>query len=189
MRGLKSFAKDDNAAATIEFIVVFLAFISMMMFIVEMAIYMFFMVSLEKAAEAGVRYAALSQPVTNQPVAATNDPDDSVRGQDCSASGDGCDEFTTRRCTGSGCNTTRMNRLLEHMQGYNATIRRQNVTVTYEDVGIGFAGGPTVPMVTVTISGIRFETGIFRLLIGNSANGLGTLPTRSASMTGEALGR
>jgi len=72
------------------------------------------------------------------------------------------------------------------MRGFNGQIQASNVTITYVDAGIGFAGGPTVPMVTVTVTSVPYQTGILGLLL-NATGNLATLPSRSASMTGEDL--
>jgi Flp pilus assembly protein TadG len=187
---LKAFGKDTDGTSVIEFIVVFIGFVAVMTFVIELSIYMFFTQSIEKAAEAGVRAAIVSRPVHNQ-LATVNQPDQGERGDACSLNNSNCDDFRTRRCGRPGmnnCSTTRFNRILAHMQGYNAAIQRQNVTITYTYAGIGFAGGPTVPMVTVTVENMRFQTGILGLLLGNDANQMARLPKRSASMTGEDLG-
>jgi hypothetical protein len=81
------------------------------------------------------------------------------------------------------------------MRGFNGQIEGRDVTVTYSHSGIGFAGGPAVPMVTVEVSGVPFQTGILGLLLRSQENQQtlaqlgGTLPARTASMTGEDLAR
>jgi len=189
----RSFAKDEEASATIEFLLVFLAFMGMMLFVIETSLYLFYMASLEKAAEAGARAAVVSQPVVAN-FTTTLQPDDGIRGESCAAGADVCrdpDPFggppTCNGRTGINCNTARLQRLVDHMRHYNGAITRRNVTVVYDEVGIGFAGGPNVPMVTVRIDRMPFRTGIFGLLLENMPNGMGTLPARAATMTGEDL--
>ena len=64
-RSFSSFLRDGDGSTSVEFVVVFLGFIASFLFVVEVALYLFFMASLEKAAEAGVRAAVVSAPVVN----------------------------------------------------------------------------------------------------------------------------
>ena len=182
--------RDEQGSATIEFVVVFFAFMSVMMFVIEVAIYQFSVASLEKAAEAGARYAVVSSPAATG-VETENDPgggDDF--GEACSPTGGSCLPFSRRTCRGqsmTNCRGAQLDAIIAVMHRFNGSIERSNVTVRYENTGIGFAGGPTAPLVTVSISGVRIRTGILGMLIGDDANGLATLPTRAASMTGEDM--
>lgn len=203
MRTMCSYLQDRRASASVEFVVVFLALISTIFFVVEVTLYFFFMASVEKAAEAGVR-AVVTSPnlIVSTPVYPrvnrARGPD-STRlpyGAQCSAST--CDPLPERACSGPGgpeppCNPAFFPRILAHMRGFNGQIEGADVTVTYSQSGIGFAGGPAVPMVTVDVSGVPFQTGILGLLLRSPENRetltqmAGTLPARSASMTGEDL--
>jgi Flp pilus assembly pilin Flp len=187
MRSLSIFLKDDRGSTAVEFVVVFMAFIGIVFFVVEVALYSFFTASLEKAAEAGVRAAVVSSPAVNSPFDSTPPVPLVIRtdggryGANCSSSRARCINFPARSCAGSTCaNQTTFTRVLTEMRRFNGRIQPGNVTVRYVDIssGIGFAGGPTVPMVTVTVSGVPFQTGLLGLLQP-------TLPPRSASMTGE----
>jgi hypothetical protein len=181
----------------VEFVVVFLAFIGIMFFVVEVTLYMFFLASLEKAAEAGVRMAAVSNPVVS--INLVNDrANNSVRyGTRCSAST--CRAWNGRP-PGCGpdrapCSGATFDRILDQMQRFNAQIEPGNVGITYSYTGIGFAGGPAAPMVTATVQCVPFRFGLIGLLLGNGGGGNGgndcpggrALPPRSASMTGEDL--
>jgi Flp pilus assembly pilin Flp len=201
---LRAFRKDESGAATIEFVAVFFAFIAILMFVIETAVYLFFVASVEKAAEAGVRLAVVSWPVSNENrILGTIGRNDGDFGESCDmAAGDdnACTPFVAVRCgggtapnCGSGNSNSRASRsfaqIVAEMRRYNANIQSANVSIAYTDVGIGFAGGSRVPMVTVTVDRLRYETGIFGLLLGNTATSLRFLPARSASMTGESLGQ
>jgi len=183
-RSLHSLLSSRDGSASVEFVVIFLAFISIIFFVVEVTLYMFFMASLEKAAEAGVRAAVVSNPVVN--IRTVNNPIGSIaEGTKCTPTT--CERFPARSCNGN-CSGAAFNRVLAHMQGFNGQIKRENVSITYTDTGIGFAGGPSAPMVTVRVSGIPFQTGILALLLDlATANQLATMPAQSASMTGEDL--
>jgi hypothetical protein len=190
------FLKNNGGSSTIEFVVVFLAFIAIMFFVVEVTLYMFFLASLEKAAEAGVRAAAVSAPVVNN-VDLTNDPaNNSVRfGTPCRPGN--CQAEPLRGCgpDWQPCSGAVFdNVILPQMQRFNGQITANNVGITYRYTGIGFAGGPAAPMVTATIECVPFQVGLLGLLLGNDGgnggngcSGVRALPPRSASMTGEDL--
>ncbi len=191
------FLKAVDGSTTVEFVVVFLGFIAIMFFVVEVTLYMFFLASLEKAAEAGVRRAVVSPPVlsvnlVNQPTASRH------YGARCTP--ERCVSWNERGCgpnRGQPCSGRTFNEIiLPEMRRFNGQIRADNVSITYRYTGIGFAGGPAAPMVTATISCVPFQAGILGLLLGDGggANGVTcsggrALPPRSASMTGENLGR
>jgi hypothetical protein len=172
----------------VEFVVIFMAFIAIVFFVVEVTLYLFFMASLEKAAQAGVRAAVVSSPVAPGVPLTIARGDTGIFGRKCSATPTTCVPVPTTSCTVATCEPVGFARILDHMQGFNGRIEADDVTIIYGDAGsgIGFAGGPSVPMVTVTVSGVPFQTGILGLLLGD-ASGLATLPARSASMTGEDL--
>ena len=193
--GPTRFLKANDGSTTVEFVVVFLAFIGIMFFVVEVTLYMFFLASLEKAAEAGVRRAVISQPVVN--ISLVNErANNSVR------YGARCTSSTCRRWSGrppgcgpdrQPCNGASFDNILAEMRRFNGQITADNVGITYTYTGIGFAGGPVAPMVTATVSCVPFQAGILGLLLGDGGGGNGgggclgvrALPPRSASMTGE----
>lgn len=182
----RSFFADRDGNATIEFVVVFLGFIAIIFFVLETTLYMFFSASLEKAAQAGVRAAVVSPPVAAGVPAINAKTNAGIYGRSCSGSPSPCVGYLTQSCTGAACTAGNFTRILNHMRGFNSKIAAQNVTITYADTGLGFAGGPSVPMVTVRVSGVSFDTGVVGLLLTN-AGVLAALPAQSASMTGEDL--
>jgi hypothetical protein len=71
---------------------------------------------------------------------------------------------------------------------FGQAISDGNLTVTYNYVGLGYAGGPFVPSVTVTLSGVQF--GMFMGFLSGLAgagDSLLVLPDISATLTGEDL--
>lgn len=199
-----TFQKNESGAATVEFVAVFLGFVAVLMFVIETAVYLFFVGSVEKAAEAGARVAAVSWPVRGdsdllQPIRLSNNGD---YGDSCNRSGgpNACRSYSTVDCgrnTGRNCgrgnNNTRaqqaFNQIVAEMRRYNANITTNNIRISYQDVGIGFAGGPRTPMVTVTVDGMRYNTGLYGLMAGSAGARQWLMPARSASMTGESLGQ
>jgi hypothetical protein len=75
------------------------------------------------------------------------------------------------------------------MRAISSLIQSQYVTITYSDVGLGFAGGPIVPSVTVTLTGVPYGA-VVTTILGNFFSGaspLVTLQTISVTLTGEDL--
>ena len=182
---------NTDGSTTIEFVTIFLALIAVIFFVLEMTLYMFFMATLEKAAQAGVRTAVVSEPVVysaefdekrrNAKVSS------GIFGISCSHGSSPCVDYGTIECTGSDeCVEGDFARILVHIQRISGQVKEDNVTIRYQNVGLGYAGGPVIPLVSVSISGVQYQTGIFGLLIKNTGV-LDTLPSRSASMTGEDL--
>ena len=82
------------------------------------------------------------------------------------------------------------------MRGLASLIQAQHVTIRYDYVGLGFAGGPIIPAVTVTVQGVPYGAimttilaGFMRIATGNPSAGspLTNLPTITATFTGEDL--
>jgi hypothetical protein len=194
-RGISGWLRSSDGSASVEFVVIFLALVSTMFFVLEITLYLFFMASVEKAAQAGLRAAVVSQPVVAIPM--VNDRDNTDFGEPCGLLNGDCENTRwSRGCGplsgGGACSGASFDRILQHMRKLNANIQAGNVSVSYEYAGAGFAGGPAVPIITVTVSGVPFQAGILGLLLRSAENQpvlaqLATLPTRSASMTGEDL--
>ena len=71
-------------------------------------------------------------------------------------------------------------------------VANSKITITYTYVALGFAGGPPIPSVTVTVSGVPYDTILTTLMASFFARAGGAstfvnLPTMSVTMTGEDL--
>lgn len=161
------------------------AILATVFFVLETTLYLFFSASLEKAAQAGVRAAVVSTPVAAGVPATNARTAAGLFGAACPAN---CVGFNTVSCTGAACTPAEFNRIFAHMDGFVGQLEPENVTITYDYAGLGFAGGPTIPVVTVTVSGVPYRTGVVGLLLSNTGL-LAALPTHSVSMTGEDLNR
>jgi hypothetical protein len=198
----RRFLSRQRGSSSVEFVVVFGGFIAVIFFVLETTLYLFFTASLEKAAQAGVRAAVVSPPVAAGVATEIPRTTNGVFGRKCSDGVscvciDGSNPPCAGKqisCTAGSCLDPGFTRLLNHMRGFNAGIEAEHITITYRDVGLGFAGGPAAPEVVVTISGVPYRTAIVGLLlcIGEGAgcadaDAMANLPARSASMTGEDL--
>ena len=80
----------------------------------------------------------------------------------------------------NGRNATAFTNIVTWMQKYDPAIQPANVTISYKNVGLGFAGDPNGPdvaaLTTVTVSGMTFKPAV---LFGGSF----TLPSVEAKLT------
>lgn len=187
------FLSDEEASTTVEFITIVPFFFVITFMVIEVALAVFWWQTAEKAAQIGARFAVVSdEAVTSLP--ATNALNIGHYGQSCDMSlgtNDPCQSFATATCVGGAstlCNSTAFNAIVTKVKSVFSPAQPSNVTVSYQYVGMGFAGGPIVPAVTVTISNVPFGTG-FADLLGNifGTTGLSTVSAMSATMTGEDL--
>lgn len=180
---------DERGTTVMEFAVIAPLFFALFLAIMDLSVGFFWIKSAEKASQLGVRLAvvrtpaALGLPLTNARI----EPD-GVFGAPCR---DGhCAGFGTVECTGAGCDGAAFDDIFGRMQRLFGALEPEHVTIRYEDIGLGFAGGPVVPAVTVELRGVPWPLGflgaVFALLNGDGG-GLTTLPTIRATLTGEDL--
>jgi Flp pilus assembly protein TadG len=188
------FIRDERAGATVEFVAVMPVFLLTAIFAMEVAIAILWVGTAEKAAQLGARLAVVSTRV----VAATTCPTVTglpttnclapgfVYGQQCNIGA--CVPFctATANCTCTNCGTAEFTTIVTRMRGILSQIQAQNVSISYTYVGLGYAGGPVVPSVTVTISGVQMG-GIMTAIFAKFVTGLTTLPPVSVTLTGEDL--
>src|SRR6185295_17218100 len=108
--------------------------------------------------------AALGVPLTNVKTAT------GVYGVHCNDASAPCVAFTTLTCSGgdASCDATSFNRILSRMQQFLPDAQSENVTISYSYVGLGYAGGPIVPAVKVTVANVPHWTGVMGIFLGNS---------------------
>ena len=193
-RPFTSFVKDESAGATVEFIAVMGPFLLLTFFIFEVIIAALWVGTAEKAAQLGARLAVVSNfAVTSLTPSMTNPLVDTSHayGQACPAA---CSSpsFATATCvhgTGGVCDAANFTTLVTRMQAISSLVQSQYVTITYSYVGLGFAGGPIIPSVTVTLAGVPYGAVVTTLLgrFFGGASPLVTLPTITVTLTGEDL--
>lgn len=182
------FLSQENGSSSVEFVVVIFAILATIFFVLEVTLYLFFSASLNKSAQAGLRAAVVSTPIAAGLPERNARTNTGVFGVSCSDASAPCVPFADVSCTGAACEAAEFDRIFAHMRGFAGQLEPENVTISYNWTGLGFAGGPTVPLVTVTVSDVPFRTGVVGLLLTN-AGVLATLPTHTVSMTGEDLNR
>src|SRR5690242_6201416 len=192
--------RDCRGGATVEFVAVMSAFTLLAFFVMEVALGLFWIGSAEKAAQLGARLAVVSNwaatpaPANNALTSASY-----AYGQSCTSAGGPCVPFTTVTCTGSStnctctngttCSTSDFNYIAQRMSNMFGVLSNHNeyVTITYAWAGLGFAGGPVIPRVTVKLSGVPYDSMFATILRRATGSTVATLPTISVTLTGEDL--
>ncbi len=199
-RKLSLYKQNDKGLVTVEFVVIAFGLLMMIFFVVEMTTLYFNILSSQMAARQGARVAVVSDPVV--PIATTSTgvglpltnfiTTSAIYGTSCSVANT-CTGFTAVSCTGSSCTAAAFNPIYLRMGQFLGGLQAKNVTITYTYAGLGFAGGPTIPLVTVKISGVAYKTVIINALVKLFAStdtgfaGLTTLPSTSVTLMGEDL--
>ncbi len=157
----RSFLKDERGATTVEMIIIFLPLMILVLTIFEIGIAYHFTLTAQKAAQVGARFVVTRDPVhTGMPSANTIHYRYGAYGDACYQGGaigtDAClDPGGPWVCDGAAlsaqCNSARFNDLLTEMQRLYPSITADDVTVGYYYHRLGYAGGPMVPEVRVTI--------------------------------------
>ena len=151
----------------------------------------------EKATQAGTRYAVVTKMAASgfeDYSFATDDPVPVVAGTAVPTT-----NFDRIVCTQASCVCTGGNvcggvdldsdafaEIVARMRSLDPAIASANVTITYRNTGLGFAGDPggpdVAPLVTVALSGMQFQP-ITTLLFGASVG----MPNFMTSLTAEDL--
>jgi hypothetical protein len=204
LRFYDRFLAEEHAGATVEFVAIVPFFLLIAFFAIEVSIALLWIGTAEKAAQLGARLAVVSTPAvttTSCPAAAGlplfNCLDTSnaanTYGQQCTLAGGPCQTFSSFICNGSSlsnpCSAVDFMTIVARMSAILSSISAQNVSITYAFAGLGFAGGPTVPSVTVTLSNVPLETngGVMTAIFARFFPAFTTIPTVSATLTGEDL--
>ncbi len=212
MRRQKIF-RDDRGATMVEFSIIMGAFFVVFFGLIEFSLALYQWNSATKAVQLGARLAAVSSPVwqeltemslvasgeviggTMTPYTTTCDGSSGA----CSCSGARCSEASG----GPTYDLAAMNVIVYGREGDTscgnvgdggllgmcdvfAPIGPANVTVKYENSGLGFVGHPAgaVPTITVTVTGMSYQ---FIFLSGFMDFGITSMPDFSETMTGEDM--
>ncbi len=158
---------DRRGAAAVEFAFIAMPLIFVIFGIIDFSMAFWQWNSGEKATELGVRRAAVSDPVAIE-----------VANFDCKTNaitwGTFCSDpaalpmppvlcdGATLSCSSGDFAAVPFNAIVFRMQTVLARLQPENVTVRYDDSGLGFAGrraGP-VPAITVCLNNMTFDTAI-----------------------------
>ena len=188
---LQSLLKDRSGSTMVEFTLIFLLLLLLTSGIVDFGNLLYQWNSAEKATQAGVRAATISDPVATELATFDCDNNSVTLGTPCrdanaSTFGTIVCSGATSTCTGGNTfSTAAFNLILAPMRKMFPRVQAQNVIVEYTDVRLGFAGRKSpVPEIRVRLTGLTFEYAFLGGLLGFSNI---TMPDFRATLVGEDL--
>jgi len=195
-RGLKKFASDRSGSATIEYVVLFLPLIALVFVSFQIALAYHFALTAQKAVELGARIAAVRDPVHTGMVRtnAINTANGASFGDSCAVGGCAVPTGGPWSCSGDDvgngdCDAAAYAEIYDEVARIAYLLEPSDLSVTYSYAGLGFAGGPFVPLVQVSIVERPFFLQFFFNLAvgGTSAPDELRLPAAAASAIAEDL--
>jgi len=193
--------EDTDAGPTVEFVIIFPVLFFFVGFILLLAFDFFWTLTSQKAVERGARLAVTRLPVPDALIAQgriinyelITAADD---GEPCNP-GNNCAAVPTYSCRGGSyinqttapfCNPTRFNEIFTVVRNFAPnTILPEDLTITYEDSGLGRATESYIPFVTVelkqnrVLSSFKWIDRYFSIAATNT-------PTVTAAFVGENMG-
>lgn len=171
-RLITRFVREERGAVVIDYIPVFIALTILVLLIIEIGIAHFLLLRSQKAAQLGARVAA-TLPAAAAGVPTTNVPAGGGTGGfnvPCyNAAGGGiADDNCTDpggpwTCTGTVCDSGVMDVIVRDMQRTSPEISADDVTLTYVYRRLGYAGGPFVPEINVSIRKFQYDFALLSL--------------------------
>lgn len=168
---LRNFGRDTRGAVVIDYIPVFIALTILVLLIVEIGIAHFLLLRSQKSAQLGARIA-VTLPAAVPGVPTINQPSSTNTGANVpcySAIGpDNCIDPTPTgasgwECTGDACDASVMEVIVQEMQRTSPSITAEDVTIKYIYRRLGYAGGPFVPEVNVSIGKFEYDFALLSL--------------------------
>ncbi|WP_316016051.1 TadE/TadG family type IV pilus assembly protein [Roseobacter sp. HKCCA0434] len=188
---MRRFLRDEQGAATVEYVIIFVPLIMLIFLIFQVAIAYHWALSAQKGLELAARTAAISAPVhedlqldgpfgitaINRAVSSGSDSGDPcwvVLGTETVTDADGnsvtvdrtaCEYVPTYTCRGinitegmdpdeavpPGCSYSHFKRIFDEVDRFAYQIDTGDLAIQYQDVGLGNAGQPYVPLIVLAI--------------------------------------
>ncbi len=199
---LTRLGKDQSGASLVEFTIVVFFFLVLTAGVVEFAIGWYQWNSASKALQQGVRLASVSDPVASDLTTMTGLEGGANPGDPMPSFLRVCNGATGSCSNGGTYSASAMNTIV-YGRGQNTCgtigpdgfagmcdiydrIQPQNVIITYQHTGLGFAGRPggPVPTITVELTGLTYN---YAFLSGLLGFGPVTLPPMRTTAVGEDL--
>jgi Flp pilus assembly pilin Flp len=199
---LTRLGRDQSGAAMVEFTIVVFFFLVLTGGVVEFALGWYQWNSASKALQQGVRLASVSDPVASDLTNMTGLEGSAVPGDPMPPFLRVCNGATQTCSNGGTYSASAMNTIV-YGRGQNTCgtigpdgfagmcdifgrIQPQNVIITYQYTGLGFAGRPggPVPTITVELTGLTYN---YAFLSGLLGFGPVTLPPMRTTAVGEDL--
>jgi hypothetical protein len=198
MTSLRRLVADVRAASAAEFAIVLPLLLLFIFGVIDAGRCLWDYNRAEKATQVGARFAAVTDLAAGGLAAHSFAIDDAIPAGStvpaanfsevtCTASD--CDDCTGSVCDEISLDGTAFNRIADRMIQIDPLITRDNVEISYRNVGLGFAGDPNgsdvSPLITVSFRAarpLRFQP-LTTILFGLAFN----MPDFRASVTGEDL--
>lgn len=149
------FWRERRAAATVEFVVLFLPMIALVFTCFQVALAYHFSLTAQKAVEVGARIAAVRDPVRRFLPQTNVTSDTGTKGEPCALGH--CVEVTTVfRCEGADlspalCDVSAFNAIFQEVAAFAYLLSPEDMNISYRYAGLGKAGGPFIPIIEVEI--------------------------------------
>ncbi|MEE9139196.1 MAG: TadE/TadG family type IV pilus assembly protein [Alphaproteobacteria bacterium] len=191
---------DDRGGAAVEFALVATLLFFVTFAVIEGSLAAWQWNAVEKAAQAGVRLAAVADPVATTLRAFNCKTDAIPLGRSCSDPG--AATFATITCSGATMSCTdgtfdaaAYDAIRDRMVRAYPFLQDQNIVIAYSDVRLGFAGRPNgaIPLITLRLTNIPFNFLILNAVATLPLTGAGPIPAQIvmpdvfASLTAEDL--
>ena len=186
MTSVKRLRCDETAASALEFALVLPILLMFMIGTIDVGRLMWSWNRAEKAAQVGARVAIVTDMVPATLASQNFALNNAVPGGDPVPTS----QFSSTVCNNSDCtngwgyNSAAFTEIVRRMQVIMPEISPADVTVTYDNVGLGYAGDPfgpdVAPLVTVRVSDMPFDP-LSLWIFGVTFN----LPEASAALTAE----
>lgn len=195
MTNLRRLVADVRAASAAEFAIVLPLLLLFIFGVIDAGRFMWAYNQAEKATQVGARFAAVTSPAAgglydhsfaiDDAIPAGN-PVPTANFAEVTCTNSNCDDCAGSVCDEIALDSTAFNRIADRMIQIDPSIARDNVQISYRNVGIGFAGDPNgsdvSPLITVSLRSLQFQP-LTTLLFGAAFN----MPDFRASVTGEDL--
>ena len=201
-QSFRAFLSRQDGGATLEFVIIFPVLIFLILFIFLLAVDFFWMLTSQKAVERGAREAITRLPVADALVSQGRimnyqTVNGTLPGTPCQP-GNQCVAVTSFTCRGgsyinanpsANCDNDRFNEIYNVVLNLAPnTILPEDLTITYQDSGLGRASESYIPLVTVELQQARILSS-FKWIDNFFAVGSTTQPTVAAALVGESLGQ
>jgi len=199
---VRSFGAATDGAVMVEFSIIATLLLTVTCGMVDFSLALYQWNAASKAVQLGARLAAVSDPIATDitdisGVGGGVNPGDAMPyfKRVCSGSTQSCSNGGTYSATAmntlvygrgkTACGSVAYGQLAAMCDVYSG-LTRSNVTITYEQTGLGFAGKPggPVPTITVEITGLTFDFFFLNGLLGLAPM---NMPTMRTTITGEDL--
>lgn len=211
IRSMKTFHGDERGATVLETMVVFMPLMTLVYANVEVILAFYAVNAAEKAAQAAARIAAAQSPIyigTDMVDPVSGEVRDNILNPVYVANGPSCFQpngvpgcLTPNdagwSCDGAtidgdaDCDASRFGLLITELQRFYPSVECDDVSISYRYIQLGFAGGPMVPEIQVSIAPRELPVNLpsvlgFATIGDDGSTGLGAAV--SASLGEDMLG-